>query len=176
MGRVTAQSVNGDRRRGKTGVGGERRDGKSAGLDPPGLDDLRGIFYPGLCLFLSRRLGESAGTRIAEEILQCVAGSLRPADFRRPQKLRAAIVEAARLRIASEKPRAGAEASRRAPVVPGTRPMTEYLRSLPAGDRAALARFYGAGETPEQICREMGISRAAFRALRAQARARFREI
>jgi RNA polymerase sigma-70 factor, ECF subfamily len=50
------------------------------------------------------------------------------------------------------------------------------LRSIGKRDREVLIRFYLEEQTPERICREMGLTETQFRLIKSRAKARFGEL
>jgi RNA polymerase sigma-70 factor, ECF subfamily len=50
------------------------------------------------------------------------------------------------------------------------------LRSIAKRDREVLIRFYLDEQTPERICREMGLTETQFRLIKSRAKARFGEL
>ncbi len=50
------------------------------------------------------------------------------------------------------------------------------LQSIGERDRDALTRYYLEGQTPERICREMGLTEDQFRLIKSGVKARFVEL
>jgi RNA polymerase sigma factor (sigma-70 family) len=160
--------------------------------DPSGLEDLYGIFTTGVRFYLYRQLGpQDLDDRVHEAFL-AITTSIRRGDLREPERLMGYVRTVLRRQVAAQIE--GVTSARRKYIdvksglpLCDRRPDPEraliarqarqvvrrVLESLSLQDREVLARFYLDEQTPEQICRAMGLTRTQFRLLKSRAKQRF---
>ena len=163
--------------------------------DPHAMEQLYRVFTTGIRFYLCRQLGPQDLDDKVHDAFLTIAQSIRRGDLREPERLMgyvrtilrrqvagyiAAAVEARRSRVDAE----------RGPVLRDRQPDPErnaierenlelamrVLNSMPHRDREVLMRFYLKEQSPQQICRDMRLSKTQFRLTKSRAKARFTEL
>jgi RNA polymerase sigma-70 factor (ECF subfamily) len=159
--------------------------------DPAGLEELYSIFSTGIRFYLYNQLGpQDLDDRVHEAFLATTM-SIRRGDLREPERLMGYVRTMLRRQVAAQIDRA--MTARRKYVDPKSGPIWDrrpdperaaiarqtdqvartVLDSLARKDREILARFYLLEQTPEQICRALGLTPTQFRLLKSRAKQRF---
>jgi RNA polymerase sigma factor (sigma-70 family) len=163
--------------------------------DDSALEELYTVFSRGVRFYLCRQLGpQDLDDRVHETFL-IVAQAIRRGDLREPGRLMGYVRTVVRRQVAaqieenSEKRRQYADLDYGLAVSDvGKSPEQvaierqhadlawRVLKGIGRRDREILIRFYLREETPEQICREMGLTETQFRLMKSRAKARFGEL
>jgi len=163
--------------------------------DPSGMEELYGVFTTGIRFYLCRQLGPQDLDDKVHDAFITIAQSIRRGDLREPERLMGYVRTVIRRQVAGYI--GAAVESRRNMVDPDhgailrdRKPDPErkaiedqnnalamrVLNTLPRRDREVLVRFYLQEQTPDQICRDMGLTATQFRLTKSRAKARFTEL
>jgi RNA polymerase sigma factor (sigma-70 family) len=163
--------------------------------DNAALEELYRVFSRGVRFHLCRQLGpQDLDDRVHETFL-IVAQAIRRGDLREPERLMGYVRTVVRRQVAaqieenSEKRRQYADLDYGMAVLDGGKSPEQaaierqhadlawrVLKGIGRRDREILIRFYLREETPEQICRDMGLTETQFRLMKSRAKARFGEL
>jgi DNA-directed RNA polymerase specialized sigma24 family protein len=129
-------------------------------------------FSRGIRYFLARRLGPDRGDQLADGVFARLIDAIRNGEVREPQCLGRYVRSEVQRTISAEADLPRPErVSERDQLAAG-----RILRSLPLLHRDALLRYYHEAQPAEQICRDLGLTRTQFRAIRDQAKNQFENI
>jgi RNA polymerase sigma factor (sigma-70 family) len=163
--------------------------------DPSGMEELYGVFTTGIRFYLCRQLGPQDLDDKVHDAFITIAQSIRRGDLREPERLMGYVRTVIRRQVAGYI--GAAVESRRNMVDPDhgailrdRKPDPErkaiedqnnalamrVLNTLPRRDREVLVRFYLQEQTPDRICRDMGLTATQFRLTKSRAKARFTEL
>lgn len=163
--------------------------------DPSGLEELYGIFTTGIRFYLCRQLGPQDLDDKVHDAFLTITQSIQRGDLREPERLMGYVRTVVRRQVAGHI--GAAVESRRTLVDPDhgaalrdRKPDPEHkaiedennalalrvLNTLPVRDREVLIRFYLKEQTPQQICRDLGLTATQFRLTKSRAKARFTEL
>jgi RNA polymerase sigma-70 factor (ECF subfamily) len=169
---------------------GRIRDGDESGVE---------CLYAQLSSGVRRRLYRNMGPQAAEdrlhEIVVVVLEAIHRGELREPGRLMGFVRTIARRKVAAEirsairrrrwlvtvqdlerTPGTAASPETRMARIESAEQIGKLLRSLKPRDRLILIRFYLDEHTPDQICRELGLSRTQFRLGKSRALARCLEL
>jgi RNA polymerase sigma-70 factor, ECF subfamily len=163
--------------------------------DPSGMEDLYQVFSKGVRFFLYRQLGPRDLDDKVHDVFVIVAQAIRRGDLRDPERLMGYVRTVVRRQVAGHIEDAVQE--RRYHVdIDGTFVLADHhpdperdaienenelvarrvLNSIGKRDREVLVRFYLDEQSPEVICRDMGLTETQFRLIKSRAKARFGEL
>jgi RNA polymerase sigma factor (sigma-70 family) len=159
------------------------------------MEELYKIFTTGIRYYLCRQLGaQDLDDQVHEAFLK-ITQSIRRGNLRDPERLMGYVRTVVKRQVAAKiesmieqrhqqiDPKQGAAIcdrrsnperlamERERSAVAG-----RVLRTLPRRDREVLARFYLQEQSPEEICREMGLTATQFRLTKSRAKVRFGEL
>jgi RNA polymerase sigma-70 factor, ECF subfamily len=163
--------------------------------DPQGMVDLYQVFSKGIRFLLYRQLGPRDLDDKVHDVFVIVMQAIRRGDLRDPDRLMGYVRTVVRRQVASHIEDA-VQQRRNYSDLEGTLLMADrhpdpehgaierqneelamrILNSISKRDREVLIRFYLDEQTPEQICRTMGLSETQFRLIKSRAKARFGEL
>jgi DNA-directed RNA polymerase specialized sigma24 family protein len=144
--------------------------------DETAVLELRTLIANGLRWFILRQLGcKRIGDYYVEEAFQAIVIGIREGNPRQPQDLlRYAIGVAREVAIASARTSASEDAPTRYAESPPDpqklRTIKEIIARMPEGERGVLMRFYGNGQSEDQICRELGLTQVRFKSIKDYAK------
>ena len=163
--------------------------------DPAGMEELYRVFSRGIRFFFFRQLGSQDVDDKVHEAFLIVAQAIRKGDLREPERLMGYVRTVVRRQVAaqieqvSQQRRQHVDMDHTLTISDGTKsPEQEVidrqhqdiarrvLKGVGRRDREILIRFYLNEQTPEQICRDMGLTETQFRLLKSRAKARFGEL
>lgn len=163
--------------------------------DPDAYEKLYRAFQRGIRFFIVRALGQQDAEDVVHDVLTAVIRAIQRGDVREPAKLPGFIRIVMQRRIAShiemrinerqryteldaaaEPKHAGQPADEMVLDHEQAKLMRETLASISKRDREVLLRFYMQEQSPEQICREMHLTKTQLRLLKSRAKARFAEV
>ncbi len=163
--------------------------------DPSGLEELYRLFSTGIRFYLCRQLGPQDLDDQVHDIFLIIAQSIQRGDLREPDRLMGYVRTIVRRQVAAYIDRAvqsrrshtelgfGMALSdqhpnpeRRLIADENTAVALRILNSLHKRDREVLIRFYLREQSPEEICRDMGLTETQFRLIKSRAKARFGEL
>jgi RNA polymerase sigma-70 factor, ECF subfamily len=163
--------------------------------DPSGMEELYRMFATGVRFYLCRQLGPQDLDDKVHDIFLIIAQSIQRGDLREPDRLMGYVRTIVRRQVAAYIDRAvqfrrnhadmgfGITLSDQQPNPEGRLIEDEsnalalrILNSLNKRDREVLVRFYLHEQTPDQICRDMGLTETQFRLIKSRAKARFGEL
>jgi DNA-directed RNA polymerase specialized sigma24 family protein len=129
-------------------------------------------FSRGICYSLARRLGPDRAAELADGVFAAVIEAIRNGEICDPNCLTMYVRGEVQRTLAAE------EAPPRLNTAPDRDQLTaaRLLRSLPPSHREALLRYYHEAQPVEQICRDLGLTRAQFRAIHDRAKNNFKNI
>ena len=149
----------------------------------------------GARFFLQRRLGAQDVEDLLHDLFLTVTGAIRRGELEHPERLMGfvrtllyrqlsgAIGRTVRRRdtsadfeTAAELPSPGSTPEDRAIATQKAALMGRVLREMSERDFQVLSRFYLREQTPEQICRDMGITQVQFQLLKSRAKARLADL
>jgi RNA polymerase sigma-70 factor, ECF subfamily len=163
--------------------------------DPSGMAELYQVFSKGVRFFLYRQLGPRDLDDKLHDVFVIVAQAIQRGDLRDPERLMGYVRTVIRRQVAGHIEDAIQERRNHADLE-GTLVLADHhpdpergaierqndelamriLRSIGKRDREVLVRFYLDEQTPERICREMGLTETQFRLIKSRAKARFGEL
>jgi RNA polymerase sigma-70 factor, ECF subfamily len=163
--------------------------------DPSGMAELYQVFSKGVRFFLYRQLGPRDLDDKLHDVFVIVAQAIQRGDLRDPERLMGYVRTVIRRQVAGHIEDAVQERRNHADLE-GTLVLADHhpdpergaierqndelamriLRSIGKRDREVLVRFYLDEQTPERICREMGLTETQFRLIKSRAKARFGEL
>jgi RNA polymerase sigma-70 factor, ECF subfamily len=163
--------------------------------DPSGMAELYQVFSKGVRFFLYRQLGPRDLDDKLHDVFVIVAQAIQRGDLRDPERLMGYVRTVIRRQVAGHIEEAIQE-RRNHTDLDGTLVLADHhpdperkaieqqndelamrvLRSIAKRDREVLIRFYLDEQTPERICREMGLTETQFRLIKSRAKARFGEL
>jgi RNA polymerase sigma-70 factor, ECF subfamily len=163
--------------------------------DPQGMVDLYQVFSKGIRFLLYRQLGPRDLDDKVHDVFVIVMQAIRRGDLRDPDRLMGYVRTVVRRQVASHIEDA-VQQRRNYSDLEGTLLMADrhpdpehgaierqheelamrILNSISKRDREVLIRFYLDEQTPEQICRSMGLTETQFRLIKSRAKARFGEL
>jgi RNA polymerase sigma-70 factor, ECF subfamily len=165
------------------------------GGDPSGMEELYGIFAKGVRYYIWRQLGSQDLDDKVHDIFLIITQSIQRGDLREPDRLMGYVRTVLRRQVAAYIESAMHVRRNQVELDPGLnladhqisperRAMEQQnqevarrvLGGLPKRDREVLVRFYLNEQTPEQICREMGLTETQFRLIKSRAKARYGEL
>jgi RNA polymerase sigma-70 factor, ECF subfamily len=163
--------------------------------DPSGMEELYRLFSTGVRFYLCRQLGPQDLDDKVHDIFLIIAQSIQRGDLREPDRLMGYVRTIVRRQVAAYIDRAvqsrrshadlgfGMTLSDHHPNPEGRLIEDEsnavalgILNSLHKRDREVLVRFYLREQTPDEICRDMGLTETQFRLIKSRAKARFGEL
>ena len=163
--------------------------------DLTGMEDVYQVFSKGVRFFLYRQLGPRDLDDKVHEVFVIVAQAIRRGDLRDPERLMGYVRTVVRRQVPGHIEDAVQE--RRYQVdLDGTLVLADHhpdperdaieseneqvarrvLNSIGKRDREVLIRFYFDEQSPEVICRAMGLIETQFRLIKSRAKARFGEL
>lgn len=163
--------------------------------DPAGMAELYQVFSKGVRFFLYRQLGPRDLDDKLHDVFVIVAQAIQRGDLRDPERLMGYVRTVIRRQVAGHIEDAIQE-RRNHTELDGTLVLADHhpdperkaieqqndelamrvLRSIAKRDREVLVRFYLDEQTPDRICREMGLTETQFRLIKSRAKARFGEL
>jgi RNA polymerase sigma-70 factor, ECF subfamily len=163
--------------------------------DPSGMTELYQVFSKGVRFFLYRQLGPRDLDDKLHDVFVIVAQAIQRGDLRDPERLMGYVRTVIRRQVAGHIEEAIQE-RRNHTDLEGTLVLADHhpdpergaierqndelamriLRSIGKRDREVLTRFYLEEQSPERICREMGLTETQFRLIKSRAKARFGEL
>ena len=163
--------------------------------DPSGMEELYQVFSKGVRFFLYRQLGPHDLDDKLHDVFVIVAQAIQRGDLRDPDRLMGYVRTVMRRQVAGHIEDAIQE-RRNHTELEGTLVLADHhpdpergaiarqndelakriLRSIGKRDREVLIRFYLEEQSPELICREMGLTETQFRLIKSRAKARFGEL
>jgi RNA polymerase sigma-70 factor, ECF subfamily len=163
--------------------------------DPAGMAELYQVFSKGVRFFLYRQLGPRDLDDKLHDVFVIVAQAIQRGDLRDPERLMGYVRTVIRRQVAGHIEEAIHE-RRNHTDLDGTLVLADHhpdperkaieqqndelamrvLRSIAKRDREVLIRFYLDEQTPDRICREMGLTETQFRLIKSRAKARFGEL
>jgi RNA polymerase sigma factor (sigma-70 family) len=169
---------------------GRIRDG-----DESGVECLYARLSDGVRRRLYRNMGPQAAEDRLQEIVLVVLEAIHRGELREPGSLMGFVRTVARRKVAAEiraairrrrwlvavqdlerTPGTAASPETRMARIQSAEHVGRVLRTLKPRDRLILIRFYLDERTPDQICRELGLSRTQFRLSKSRALARCFEL
>jgi len=163
--------------------------------DPSGMEELYAVFTTGIRFYLCRQLGPQDLDDKVHDAFLTIAQSIRRGDLREPERLMGYVRTVIRRQVAGYigvavesrrnmvDPEHGAalrdrqpDPERRAIEGQNLELAMRVLNTLPRRDREVLVRFYLQEQSPQQICRDMGLTATQFRLTKSRAKARFTEL
>jgi RNA polymerase sigma-70 factor, ECF subfamily len=163
--------------------------------DPSGMEELYQVFSKGIRFFLYRQLGPRDLDDKLHDVFLIVAQAIQRGDLRDPERLMGYVRTVMRRQVAGHIESAIQERRNHADL-DGTLVLADHhpdpergaierqndqvakriLQSIGKRDREVLIRFYLNEQSPETICREMGLTETQFRLIKSRAKARFGEL
>ena len=163
--------------------------------DPSGMEELYRVFSTGIRFYLCRQLGaQDLDDRVHDAFLT-IALSIRRGDLRDPERLMGYVRTVVRRQVAAyigaavearrnrtDPDRSGSlrdrqpDPERTAIERQNVELAMRILNTLPRRDREVLMRFYLQEQSPNQICRDLGLTQTQFRLTKSRAKARFTEL
>jgi RNA polymerase sigma-70 factor, ECF subfamily len=163
--------------------------------DPAGMEELYKVFSKGVRFFLYRQLGPRDLDDKLHDVFLIVAQAIQRGDLRDPDRLMGYVRTVMRRQVAGHIEDAIQERRNHAELE-GTLVLADHhpdperdaierqndqlakriLQSIGRRDREVLIRFYLNEQSPEMICREMGLTETQFRLIKSRAKARFGEL
>lgn len=163
--------------------------------DPAGMEELYQVFSKGIRFFLYRQLGPRDLDDKVHDVFVIVAQAIRRGDLRDPERLMGYVRTVVRRQVAGHIEDAVQERRYHADLE-GTLVLADHhpdperdaianqneevarrvLNSIGKRDREVLVRFYLDEQSPDLICREMGLTDTQFRLIKSRAKARFGEL
>jgi RNA polymerase sigma factor (sigma-70 family) len=163
--------------------------------DPTGLEQLYEVFSKGVRYFLCRQLGPQDLDDKVHDVFLIIAQSIQRGDLREPERLMGYVRTVVRRQVAAHIDSAVKDRRNLVAVESGL-PIADrgfnpeqlairrqqenvawrILKGIAKRDREVLIRFYLQEQSPEQICREMGLTETQFRLIKSRAKARFGEL
>jgi RNA polymerase sigma-70 factor, ECF subfamily len=163
--------------------------------DPSGMEELYRVFSKGVRFFLYRQLGPRDLDDKLHDVFVIVAQAIQRGDLRDPDRLMGYVRTVMRRQVAGHIENAIQE-RRNHTDLDGTLVLADHhpdpergaiarqndelakriLQSIGKRDREVLIRFYLEEQSPELICREMGLTETQFRLIKSRAKARFGEL
>ena len=163
--------------------------------DPSAMEELYAVFAKGVRYYLWRQLGPQDLDDKVHDIFLIIAQSIQRGELREPDRLMGYVRTIVRRQVAAyidravQSRRCHAELGfgmtlsdqhpnpeRRLIADESTAVALRILNSLHKRDREVLIRFYLREQTPEEICRDMGLTETQFRLIKSRAKARFGEL
>jgi RNA polymerase sigma-70 factor (ECF subfamily) len=163
--------------------------------DPAGEEILYKALVGGARLFLQRRLGSQDVEDLVHDMFITIVGTIRRGQIEHPERLMgfvrtvlhrqlsrgirisirsrevgAEIDDLAETRAAGFSPEEQAIAGQKIEL------MKQVLRDMSDRDFEILSRFYLREQSPERICRDMGLTRVQFQLLKSRAKARITDL
>jgi RNA polymerase sigma-70 factor (ECF subfamily) len=163
--------------------------------DPRGEETLYQTLVSGARIFLQRRLGRQDVDDQVHDIFLTVVEAIRRGEIQYPERLMGfvrtvlhrqlslgisrnvrtretagEIDEAARLTTSAFSPEDQAIAGQKMEL------MKKVLREMSDRDYEVLSRFYLREQSPERVCREMGLTQVQFQLLKSRAKARLSDL
>jgi RNA polymerase sigma factor (sigma-70 family) len=159
------------------------------------MEDLYRVFSKGIRFHLYRQFGPQDLDDKVHDAFLVITQAIRRGDVREPSRLMGYVRTVVRRQVAAHIQ--GAVDMRRNYTdldfgipVRDRRPNPEralierqnlelalrILNGIPKRDRELLIRFYLKEQTPEEICRELGLTETQFRLIKSRAKARFGEL
>jgi RNA polymerase sigma-70 factor (ECF subfamily) len=163
--------------------------------DPRGEETLYQTLVSGARIFLQRRLGRQDVDDQVHDIFLTVVETIRRGEIQYPERLMGFvrtvlhrqlnlgisrnvrtretagdIDEAAHLTTSAYSPEDQAIARQKVEL------MKKVLREMSDRDYEVLSRFYLREQSPERVCREMGLSQVQFQLLKSRAKARLADL
>jgi RNA polymerase sigma-70 factor, ECF subfamily len=163
--------------------------------DPSGMAELYQVFSKGVRFFLYRQLGPRDLDDKLHDVFVIVAQAIQRGDLRDPERLMGYVRTVIRRQVAGHIEEAIQE-RRNHTDLEGTLILADHhpdpergaiekqndelakriLHSIGKRDREVLTRFYLEEQSPDRICREMGLTETQFRLIKSRAKARFGEL
>jgi len=140
--------------------------------DPVGTEELRRVFGRGIRCLAARHLAPDETDQMADEIVIATAEAIWNGDLGSAEKLVTFMRNLVRREIAE---RGNCQVAITIDDRHRSQAMEQVLLSFSRREREALVRFFLLEDTPEQICRDLGLNETQFRVLKAKARCSFRE-
>jgi RNA polymerase sigma-70 factor (ECF subfamily) len=163
--------------------------------DESGVECLYARLSDGVRRKLYRNMGPQAAEDRLHEIVVVVLEAIHRGELREPGRLMGFVRTVARRKVAAEirsavrrrrwlvavqdlerVPGTAASPEKRMARIESAKHIGKVLRSLKPRERLILMRFYLDEHTPDQICRELGLSRTQFRLTKSRALARCFEL
>ena len=163
--------------------------------EPSAMEELYTVFARGVRFFLWRQLGPQDLDDRVHDVFLMVTQSIRRGELRAPERLMGYIRTVVRRQVAGQIEESvnarrtrvdidmgipvsdhAANPERRAIEEQNLEVAMRILRSLPRRDREVLMRFYLDEQTPEEICRDLGLTETQFRLIKSRAKSRFGEL
>jgi len=163
--------------------------------DAAAVEELYTIFSKGVRFLLWRQLGQQDLDDRVHDIFLMVVQSIQRGELREPERLMGYVRTVVRRQAAgyiqgavtARRKQVGLDGGspirdrsmdpeRRAIEEQNTEVAMRVLKSLPHRDREVLVRFYLQEQTPEQICRDLGITETQFRLVKSRAKSRYGEL
>jgi RNA polymerase sigma-70 factor (ECF subfamily) len=163
--------------------------------DDNAMEELYEIFSKGVRFMLFRQLGPDDLDDKVHDVFVIITQAIRNGELREPARLMGYIHTVVRRQIVGYIDRAVSLRRNRVELDfdealcdlhpdPETEAIQRengelalrVLQSIPKRDREVLTRFYFKEESPDEICRALGLSETQFRLIKSRAKARFGEL
>ena len=163
--------------------------------DPSALERMYRIFSTGIRYYICRQLGPQDLDDKVHDVFLIIVQSIQRGDLREPERFMGYVRTIVRRQVAAQideyvKARRNQADMEFGMTLSDHHPNPErsaiehqneelalrILNSLPQRDREVLSRFYLEEQTPDRICREMGLTETQFRLVKSRAKARFGEL